>query len=614
MPECSRRGLLIAGLVLLFLLIAIGIGIVIGFFVIPVEEACDHIDEENAKSVVRKVIDKLHEESRLTSHANNSDQGRSAIYHEALDVLELVTCAPAKNWTWASSKHLPGHVGKISDRSEVQTDQWFKTIAERLAAIRCSEPHEWNELGGMPEGSCELQGVLGSVRQPAIGWVGLGGNWTSDNAFTKSFLTGTNPLMVRMVRSLDEIRDEFKNLTNLWGETVRSLLGANRLFVADYSSLETISLVPGNVLYAPQVLFEKTRDGDLNALAILLSSPKAQHSPRLVNLVKVSQDIPDFRRIFAWMHVSLADAQIHEFSHHLRDHFVMEAISIARHNWLEGDHNIGKLLKPHMTGTIFINFAARHGLVAKKGSSVQKMFSVGRDGAMQLVSEEMSNRYDWSKVAFPTMMEDRGFNKSDGMRGYYYRDDGFELWDALHQYVEGVVNYTYPSDKEVREDKSLIGFHASLADPKRGNIPGFPETPGSKEQLTHTLTSIIFTGSVQHQALNAPQFTYAYQPHRPVKLKRWMPDDNVPITWKWIQAALASDEIAKEGYQLVNTLATPMQEQCNLMSLPDVFDGVIPGVYDELQNKLKRLSRKVKRRGGAYNFLDPERVACSIDI
>lgn len=27
----------------------------------------------------------------------------------------------------------------------------------------------------------------------------------------------------------------------------------NRLFVADYSSLETISLVPGNVLYAPQV-------------------------------------------------------------------------------------------------------------------------------------------------------------------------------------------------------------------------------------------------------------------------------------------------------------------------------------------------------------------------
>jgi len=368
----------------------------------------------------------------------------------------------------------------------VQTDQWFKTIAERLAAIRCSEPNEWNELGGMQEGSCELQGELGSVRQPAID------NWTSDDAFTKSFLTGTNPLMVRMVRSLDEIRDEFKNLTNLWGETVRSLLGENRLFVADYSSLETISLVPGNVLYAPQVLFEKTPDGYLNALAILLSSPKAPHTtPRLVNLVKdrPDQTRPDhFQRLFAWMHVSLADAQIHAFSHHMRDHFVMEAISIARHNWLEDDHNIGKLLKPHMTGTIFINFAARHGLVAKKGSSVQKMFSVGRDGAMQLVSEEMSQRYDWSAVAFPTMMEDRGFSKTDGLKGYYYRDDGFDLWDALYQFVEGVVKHTYLSDKEVREDNSLIGFHASLADPKRGNIPGFPETPVSKYKVRRNKT------------------------------------------------------------------------------------------------------------------------------
>ena len=30
------------------------------------------------------------------------------------------------------------------------------------------------------------------------------------------------------------------------------------------------------------------------------------------------------------LQVSLADAQVHEFPHHLRDHLVMEAISIAR--------------------------------------------------------------------------------------------------------------------------------------------------------------------------------------------------------------------------------------------------------------------------------------------
>ena len=34
----------------------------------------------------------------------------------------------------------------------------------------------------------------------------------------------------------------------------------------------------------------------------------------------------------AWQ-VAQADAQVHEFPHHLRDHFVMEAISIARFFW-----------------------------------------------------------------------------------------------------------------------------------------------------------------------------------------------------------------------------------------------------------------------------------------
>ena len=89
--------------------------------------------------------------------------------------------------------------------------------------------------------------------------------------------------------------------------------------------------------------------------------------------------------------MSLADAQVHEFTHHLRDHLIMESVAIARflpwalilnekiflrHNWLEDDHIIGRLLKPHTTGTIFINFAARNSLIAKKNSLVQSMFSV----------------------------------------------------------------------------------------------------------------------------------------------------------------------------------------------------------------------------------------------
>ena len=42
-----------------------------------------------------------------------------------------------------------------------------------------------------------------------------------------------------------------------------------------------------------------------------------------------------------------------------------------------------------------------------------------------------------------------------------------------------------------------------------------------REQLVDTLTSIIFTGSVQHQALNAPHHVYSYMPHRPTILTKW---------------------------------------------------------------------------------------------
>ena len=60
------------------------------------------------------------------------------------------------------------------------------------------------------------------------------------------------------------------------------------------------------------------------------------------------QESPPFRKLFAKMHVSLssedkapkvlqnllqvslADASVHEFPAHLRDHLVMEAVTIAR--------------------------------------------------------------------------------------------------------------------------------------------------------------------------------------------------------------------------------------------------------------------------------------------
>jgi len=609
MAVCSKKQRLIVILVLLLLLcIGIGVGI---FFLIRAEEACEQ-GETHGEEVVNDMYEKIKE-----SHdsPNISTRQQSGFYHEAIHVLERLTCTEQTNtWGWKNSTefNLPGYAGEeccaIPHPAEMPDISWIETIADRFLAVRCQAP---DDISDIDRALCTE--LLGAVRQPFLE------SWKTDGAFVRSFYQGVNPLMVRLVRSLDEIREELRNL-NFGGQTLGQLLQDKRLVVADYSALTTIPLVQGRVFYAPQVLLVINLDGSLGFLAIHLYSP---HAPPTQNNQIVTKDTPTLRKLFAWMHVALADAQIHEFSHHLRDHFVMEAVSVARHNWLNDDHLIGRLLKPHMTGTIFINFAARHSLVKTKDSLVQQQFSVGRDGAMQLISEEMSNKYFWQNMTFPKMMEERGFpkNKSDGVENYYYRDDGFTLWDALHKYVKGVVEHRYHSDKDVAEDEALAGFHASLADPKEGNIPGFPQTPGNRTELTNTLTSIIFTGSVQHQAVNAPQFTYSYQPHRPVMLTRWMPKegDNIPdMDWILNATAEASKEIKQGIYQLTNILSTPMQGQCNLLSL-DVFkDDVndLKKVHETLKLELQHLSNEVKGRAGdgAYNFLDPAKVACSIDI
>ena len=146
--------------------------------------------------------------------------------------------------------------------------------------------------------------------------------------------------------------------------------------------------------------------------------------------------------------------------------------SLHRHNWLDNDHIIGRLLKPHMENTIFVNFRARDTLMAETDSYMENYMSVcpcpllilasliflnsilrwGRleqrswwlrrwlEGTVRHIdqlrwSKQKSKRacrdhsvghltrYNWSAEVFPRRMEERGFhrNKSDGLKEFYYR-------------------------------------------------------------------------------------------------------------------------------------------------------------------------------------------------
>ena len=124
------------------------------------------------------------------------------------------------------------------------------------------------------------------------------------------------------------------------------------------------------------------------------------------------------------------------------------------------------------------------------------MFSVGRAGALKLLSDNMN----FDKLAFPKMITETGFpeDESDGVRNFFYRSDGYQLWNIISRYVSSIVYSFYPSDKAVLYDTQLQKFASSLANPSLGNIHGFPSVILTRSSLVEVLTSIIFTSSVHH--------------------------------------------------------------------------------------------------------------------
>ena len=114
------------------------------------------------------------------------------------------------------------------------------------------------------------------------------------------------------------------------------------------------------------------------------------------------------------------------------------------------------------------------------------------------------------------------------------------------------------------------------------------------------------------QAVNAPHHIYSYAPHRPTLLRKWMPDKSTPdVTWKWIKEALPTLTEAIATYDIANMLSKP--SLCTLTKLKSP-DPKIKKIHKKFIRKLKRLSKKVKKRSHPYDYLDPQNIACSIDI
>ncbi|KAL8143110.1 hypothetical protein V2J09_016142 [Rumex salicifolius] len=160
---------------------------------------------------------------------------------------------------------------------------------------------------------------------------------------------------------------------------------------------------------------------------------------------------------------------------------------------------------PHMRYTMEINALARQSLI-NGGGVIEDCFTPGRY-CMEISSAAYKTSWRFDMEALPADLLRRGMAVEDPsspcgiklvIKDYPYAADGMLVWSAIKEYVDSYVAHFYSK-------------------------------PGSKEDLAGILTTMMWTASGQHAAINFGQYPFGgYVPNRPTLMRKLIPQKGEP--------------------------------------------------------------------------------------
>ncbi len=240
--------------------------------------------------------------------------------------------------------------------------------------------------------------------------------------------------------------------------------------------------------------------------------------------------------------------QMHQtFTHYTSCHAAMDAYSMGTRRNFPNAHPIFKLLVPHFRYTIGINSRARVTLI-NSGGVIDRFFGIGGEGYTEIwrrcgatYNVHTSNIKRWAK--------ERGVDNAEQLPGYYYRDDGIKVWDALEQYAGDVINEFYKTDEDLVSDDELQAWAQDIHTngfPGFQGAPvghGFPDKMTSKKELEMYCTLIMFTGSAQHASVNFMQYDYyRFVPNAPFGVRQPPPTRKGVADYQFLLNTLPDEE------------------------------------------------------------------------
>ncbi len=354
----------------------------------------------------------------------------------------------------------------------------------------------------------------------SIGLPPIHRDYNEDRVFAEMRVAGPNPVLLRRLDALDDrfpvTEHHFAQAVPEGGDTLEAARREGRLYLLDYAILGDIenSDYPDiqKYVYAPLCLLVSRKTSRL----LMPVAIQCQQAPGPSNPIFTPADGHGW--MIAKTVVKVADGNCHEAVTHLgRTHLFVEPFAIATQRQLAANHPLGVLLRPHFEGTLAINNMAKGYLVDDRGP-VDELLGGTIDSTRHLTVKGVQS-YPFDEVMLPATFQARGVDDPHLLANYPYRDDALLFWDAIRRWVADYLALYYRSDADVQEDPELAAWFAELVSVDGGRVPGIGKRGATctREYLIDAATLIVYTASVQHAAVNFPQYDLmSYVPNMPL--------------------------------------------------------------------------------------------------
>ena len=405
----------------------------------------------------------------------------------------------------------------VADKAESSVISEIEAAIARASNSFLSTGVSVPRVEGRPNSLADYDELFATIDLPAIR-----DTYQLDRTFARLRLAGPNPAMIERVKRPSSnlpVTEVHYQVAMADAEDNLDLAGAEgRLFQLDFAGLDGLleGTFPGFRKYmpAPIALFAVPRSGDDRALrpvAIQTEQRTSSASPVLT---------PEDGE--AWLvaknAVQVADGCYHEAVSHLgRTHYLVEPFVIATKRQLSKRHPLHVLLAPHFEGTLYINDSAQSSLIAPEGG-VNRLLAPSIDSSR--LAAILGNRsFPFDDAGLEKQLVARGVDDAETLPDYPFRDDGLLVSAAIQDWVSSYVSLYYADDAHVQGDYELQAWAAELLSFEGGRVIGFGQDGGIKtrDYLVEVLTTLIFTGSAQHAAVNFPQGSVmSYAPAQPL--------------------------------------------------------------------------------------------------